>query len=270
MAETAPEPNGAAAILRHLGAGPATVRVNGARVILAAPSGGSELVLNPRILNRLAQSRLIARDAALVSLTDAGRSYAARRGLLDQDFTDRRQAHAQSETIRMDGREHTVRRSGEESPIDALRQRRDRSGRAFLTDEQHAAGERLRRDFTIANVQPSIGMRWDFHGGKGNGHRGDHGLTVTEAALSARRRFHDAMDAMGPELAGPVVDVCCFLKGLEQVESERAWPVRSAKVMVRAGLSALARHYAGPSRPWRSSHNPPLSSSAVAGAPPRT
>lgn len=128
----------------------------------------------------------------------------------------------------------------EESPLTRLATRRGRGGEPFLSAAEAMAGERIRADFTRGQMTPAITQRWDdMPRGPRRGGGGDLGDT----AIDARSRVSTACEAVGPELSGLVLDVCCFLKGLETVERERQWPARSAKLLLKTGLSMLARHY---------------------------
>ncbi len=133
-----------------------------------------------------------------------------------------------------------------ESPLAALYRRKGADGSAFITEDEFHAGERLRADFTRGSLMPSVTSRRDGVAG-GRGHGSPGGIAeLTDMALASRMRVERALEAVGPELGGVLVDVCCFLKGLETVERERQWPVRSAKMLLRAGLAALHRHYHPP------------------------
>ena len=131
-----------------------------------------------------------------------------------------------------------------ESPVALLTRLRCRDGKPWLGAAESEAAERLRRDFELACLQPSVTMNWRFGEATG-GSLGAHGgkAELSDMALAARTRVHQALEAVGPELSGFLLDVCCFLKGLEHVERERQWPARSAKLMLRTALAILARHY---------------------------
>lgn len=133
-----------------------------------------------------------------------------------------------------------------ESPLSALARLKEKSGEAYLPQGAIAAGERLHADFTCAGLQPRVTMSWEPRiAGRQKGEAGAS-RDIADTALAARLRVARAVAAVGPELSGVALDVCCFMKGLETVERERQWPARSAKLMLRAALMALARHYAPP------------------------
>jgi hypothetical protein len=128
-----------------------------------------------------------------------------------------------------------------ESPLGQLVRRKGRDGKPFLSSEEFQAGERLRSDYTRGQVMPRLGANWEAT--VSSGRRAGGMIDLTDSALAARARVDMAMRSVGPELAGVLVDVCCFLKGMETVEMERGWPVRSAKVVLKAALGVLSRHY---------------------------
>jgi len=129
-----------------------------------------------------------------------------------------------------------------ESPLAWLARRRGRNGRALIEPHQFQAGERLRADFTRANMMPRTTSNWASLIASGR-RGGDRDSGFTETMIASRQRVRQAIDAAGPEFGGLLLDVCCFLKGLEDIERERAWPSRSAKVVLQLALDRLARHY---------------------------
>lgn len=143
--------------------------------------------------------------------------------------------------VMVDGEAARVELDLDESPLGWLARRRTRDGRPFLAPAQLLAGERLRTDFTRAQMTPRLTADWNAPARRGRGSA--PGLSFSEAMLAARERVGRAVEAAGPEFSGLLLDVCCFLKGLEEVERERGWPARTAKVVLTLGLERLARHY---------------------------
>jgi hypothetical protein len=192
------------------------------------------------LLKQLASDGIVERQGRSLSLTEAGRRF-LRRHLGDRGDYASQHRDLEHRRIEVPGgvQEATVNLA--ESPLAQLARRKDRSGRPFLSASEWQAGERLRADYTRGQIMPRMGANWEasVSSGRRAGGIGD----LTDAALAARLRVEGAIDAVGPELHGVLIDVCCFLKGMEQVESERGWPARSGKLMLKAALGVLARHY---------------------------
>lgn len=227
------------------GNGPAVVTV-----------GGDDDHPYPADLMRRAVARgLIRETRGALSATEETAGFLRRAMLPDDDFSGQHRIEVTG-TVEIAGHRQPVRRNLAESPLSLLGRLKDRAGQPFLPEDAMDAGERLLADFTRAQLQPRITASWEPQlAGRAKGHAGAQ-ADIADSAIAARERFGRAVDAMGPELAGVAVDVCCFPKGLETVERERQWPVRSAKLMLRTALLAIARHYAPPPRSGsRTSHH---------------
>ncbi|ODT46254.1 MAG: hypothetical protein ABS59_14835 [Methylobacterium sp. SCN 67-24] len=130
-----------------------------------------------------------------------------------------------------------------ESPLLWLHRRPGKDGRPQIPAAEFAAGERFRAELTLAQMLPRVTVNWDAGLAAGT-HAASHGpASASDSSLAARQRVRQACKRLGPELSGLAIDVCGFLKGLDEVERERGWPARSAKVVLRLALAALAEHY---------------------------
>jgi hypothetical protein len=137
--------------------------------------------------------------------------------------------------------------NADESPIAWLRRRKDRNGEAMISQIQFDAGERLRADFYFAHMTPRTTTNWSslspMQRGRRYGAAQRTGADMLDNAAAAAERVRRALAAVGPELSGVLIDVCCHLKGLEEAERAAGWPQRSAKIVLQLALTRLARHY---------------------------
>ncbi len=231
-------------ILRFLSGGPASVlpAAHAGKLLLEA-AGRGHIAVETGLLALLASRGVLVRTSHSVALSAEGLSLAR------QSASSGRKEDGDDIDLVSVGTGETgaiVLANLAESPLGPLARRKAKDGRPFLTGIEYEAGERLRSDYTRGRIMPRLGANWIAsvasvrRGGPGGG------AELTDAALAARQRVENALAAVGPELSGVLIDVCCFLKGLEQVEAERGWPVRSAKIVLKTALAALARHYAPP------------------------
>lgn len=201
----------------------------------AAPrmSPGLEALI-ARGLVEIAEGRLV--------VTAEGRARAARETGGDAGFLAQHRA-LENRTFVTERGQETLLVDLDESPLAWLARRKGRDGKPLLAPAEVAAGERLRADFTRGQMGPRVTANWEAPVARGRRGGGSGAAETTDVALAARSRVARAVEAVGPELSGALIDVCCFLKGLEDVERDRGWPARGAKLVLGLALARLARHY---------------------------
>jgi hypothetical protein len=237
-------------IMRFLLGGPGRVREGAiAGTLLLEDKNGRTTSLDQARLVELLCDGIVVREGENIVLSAAARASVSR----GDDAKRRRSMDAVALEVNGEMSQAIVNLS--ESPLGHLMRRKSKDGTPFLSRAEFEAGERLRADYTRGQLMPRLGANW--MASVASGRRGGVGgaVELTDAALAARLRVERAIVAVGPELSGVLIDVCCFLKGLELVESERGWPVRSAKIVLKSALGVLSRHY----RPQSTSrhHEPP-------------
>jgi hypothetical protein len=210
------------------------------RLATRAAGGGEDPALAADLLRR----GLIERRGEGLVTTETGRAR-LRRHLSGADgFAEQHQTRS---PIVIDDEEfgrRTVTVNHDESPLARLRRTKGRGGRPLIGPAEFTAGERLRADFTRGQLMPRVTANWSAAVADKRRDGGAGGMAeLTHAVIAARQRVDRALVAIGPEFAGVLVDFCCFLKGIEEIEQSRSWPARSAKLVIRLALASLARHY---------------------------
>lgn len=156
-----------------------------------------------------------------------------KRALLDAD------AHAAQHRIEAPGPDGAVVNLAE-SPLARLAIA-GKGAPPFLARHHVEAGERVRKLAERAQLQPRITMSYSAAHTAGGGQ--NHAAEITDMAAEARKALREIPRVLPRDCADVVLDVCGLLKGLQVVESERGWPRRSAKLVLRIGLEQLAHHY---------------------------
>lgn len=176
------------------------------------------------------------------ALAAAGRSWIKRCLSAGDEFTAQHQER-KVKIIDFEGIRRPAIVNDTESPLRWLATRKDKTGKPMLAAYQLEAGERLRADYQFSGLTSKVTSSWNpaasCHSGGGVNNAAAHQDNV----MAARQRVVRAVAAVGPELAGILVDVCCHLKGLEDAEKNEGWPQRSGKVILQLALTRLARHY---------------------------
>lgn len=124
-----------------------------------------------------------------------------------------------------------------ESPLSWLR------ARNLVDARQFEAGERLRADYEMASLGPSVTMRWDASP-MAKGRRGAPlGIDPTMAQLSAKRRFERAIEGVGRGLSDMLWRIVCAGESLPVAEKAMGWPTRSGRVVLTLALDRLGDAY---------------------------
>ncbi len=117
------------------------------------------------------------------------------------------------------------------------------ASRGHVSTRQLEAGERLRSDYEMAALGPSITMRWDPSPVARNPGGVAERLDPTLAQISARRRFDGAVEAAGSGLADILWRVVCAGEGIGPAEKALGWPSRAGKLVLCFALDRVADFY---------------------------
>ena len=207
----------AARLLRFIGHGGCRLAEMPDACRVTRPDGG-DMAAAPHVIAFCIRRGLAARRGDLFLATGEARSWLRRHLAAREDaFLDQ---HRRVETteIRDGDTSETVRLNTLTSPLTSLCRLRDKAGAPWLPADAVAAGERLARDFHYGALQPRVTQSYEARAGERSRPGPGAAADLSDSVIAARHRVASAVAAMGPDLSGVALDICCFEKGLETVE----------------------------------------------------
>jgi hypothetical protein len=212
------------------------------RIVISGEPASSGGGISAEEVRRWLSDDLIAPFGDSFRISASGISWLKRRMSSPENF----QAQHQQRTpkiIDIEGVKRPAIVNEAEKPLAWLASRKDKNGAPLLAAFQLQAGERLRADYEFAGLTARVTASWSpASGGSGSNSQND-AAALQDHILAARQRVVRAVAAVGPELCGILIDVCCHMKGIEEAEKTEGLPQRSGKVVLQIALTRLARHY---------------------------
>lgn len=120
---------------------------------------------------------------------------------------------------------------------------REKGQAPFLLPHHLAAATRFERLVAQSQVRQRVTMSYSPTTVGGDKGAANHVETASDGAADARLRLSRLAASLPADCWGVLFDVCALGKGLQLVETERRWPRRSAKLVLRIGLEHLAAQF---------------------------
>lgn len=124
-----------------------------------------------------------------------------------------------------------------ESPLGWLK------ARGLVSARQFEAGEKLRGDWELAQLAPSVTMRWDAAAPDKGTRANPAAYHPTLVQIAAKKRFDSAVENVGPGLTDILWRIACAGEGMRDAERALGWPARAGKIVLGFALDRLADYY---------------------------
>lgn len=210
----------------------------------------------PSLINELCTKGLLIKkkDGVLVT-TDTAASFLRRHsnnnetqsfGMIGASPSNifQKQHATQEQVVRLiEGKLQRLNVNAAESPLGWLKFRKDKNGKKLISDRQFEALERLRFDYETSQMAQQITARYDGVPISKTRRGAVQGLNFTEQQMASKKRYDDAVQAVGAGLSDSLIRVVCNLEGFEAAEKSLGWPSRSMKLVITMALERLVSHY---------------------------